>query len=154
MPITDLPGRPAPVEASFFVRAVFAALEAEATALTAGLFSGYLPTLAACLKTYAEAVPAPAAVVPAVGVDEPLAVLPAPLLVSWTTRNTITTTPITDAARYRTIRVPPSRCGDLGPDRGGPERDLDPRPGEARLPSSYPGAAGASKPCGPYPSWP
>ena len=85
----------------------------------------------------------------AVGVDEPLAVLPAPLLVRWMTRNTITTTPITDAARYRTIRVPPSRCGDRGPDRGGPERDLDPRPGGAGLSSSYPGAAGASKPCGP-----
>src|SRR6266567_8374511 len=110
MPITDLAGRPAPAVAILFVMDADWLVRAEPTALTAGLFSGNLPTLAACLKTYPVAVPPPAAVVlaPLPGVDEPLAALPPPLLVRWMTRNTITTTPTTDAARYRIIRVPPS----------------------------------------------
>src|SRR6266702_685735 len=150
MPTTDLVGRPTPAAAILFVMDAVWLVAAEPTALTAALLSGYLPTLSASLKTYFGAAPAPAAVVlaPPVGVDEPPAVLPPLLWVRWMTRNTIATTPITDAARYRTIRAPPGRCGDRVP----PDRDRFPGPGEAKLSSSYPGAAGASKPGWPYPS--
>ena len=69
--------------------------------MVALLFSGKpVPTLAAWVKTKLL-VPAwpPAAVVPVLGVDEPVAALFDPLLVSWTTTNTITITPTTAAAR-------------------------------------------------------
>src|SRR6185312_6865142 len=66
-----------------------------------------------------------AAVVVAPGVDVPLAV-PLPPLVRWMTRNTMAATPITAAARYRTIRTPPGRCGDRAAERG-PDRDREPR---------------------------
>src|SRR6267154_2131460 len=102
MPITDLPGLPDLVAAILLVIFDVAVVMAPEIWLVAVLFSGNLPTLAACCKTYAG---------------------PA-------------------AARYRTIRTPPGRCGDRGP-----ERDRDPRPGAARLSSPNPAAAGASKPC-------
>src|SRR5580704_2790588 len=146
MPITDLPGLPDPVAAILLVIFDVAVVMAPDIWLTAVLFSGYLPTLAACRKTYAgpaAAPPAPVDVAP--GVDAPLAVL-LPPLARWMTRYTIAATPITAAARYRTIRTPPGRCGDRTPERG-PERDRDPRPGAARLSSPNPAAAGASKPC-------
>src|SRR6266480_3128226 len=150
MPITDLPGLPAPAAAILLVIFDVAALITPDTWLTAVLFSGYLPTLAACRRTYpGPAAAPPAAVVVAPGVDVPLAVL-LPPLARWMTRNTIAATPITAAARYRTIRVAPGRCGDRAPERG-PERDRDPRPGAARPSSPNPAAAGASKPCWPYP---
>src|SRR6266700_77386 len=142
MPITDLPGLPAPVAAILPVIFDVAVVMAPEIWLTAVLFSGNLPTLAACRKTYAgpAAVP-PAAVDVAPGVDVPLAVL-LPPLARWMTRYTIAATPITAAARYRTIRAAPGRCGERGP-----ERDRDPPPGAARLSSPNPAAAGASKPC-------
>src|SRR6266702_7421678 len=138
MPITDLPGLPAPVAAILPVIFDVAVVMAPEIWLTAVLFSGNLPTLAACRKTYAgpAAVP-PAAVDVAPGVDVLL-----PPLARWMTRYTIAATPITAAARYRTIRAAPGRCGERGP-----ERDRDPPPGAARLSSPNPAAAGASKPC-------
>src|SRR6266568_4453101 len=128
MPITDLPGLPAPVAAILPVIFDVAVVMAPEIWLTAVLFSGNLPTLAACRKTYAgPAAAPPAAVDVAPGVDVPLAVL-LPPLARWMTRYTIAATPITAAARYRTIRAAPGRCGDRGP-----ERDRDPPPGAARL---------------------
>src|SRR5436190_13124213 len=146
MPITDLPGLPDPVAAILPVIFDEAVVMAPDIWLTAVLFSGYLPTLAACRKTYAlPAAAPPAAVDVPPGVDVPLAVL-LPPLARWMTRYTIAATPITAAARYRTIRAAPGRCGDRAPERG-PERDRDPPPGAARLSSPNPAAAGASKPC-------
>src|SRR5689334_18928407 len=113
--------------------------------LTAVLFSGNLPTLAACCKTYTGPAAPPAAVDVAPGVEVPPAVL-LPPLARWMTRYTIAATPITAAARYRIIRAVPGRCGDRPPERG-PERARDPRAGAARLSSPNPAAAGASKPC-------
>ncbi len=143
MPTTDLPGLPNLVDTIWLVIVDVAALVPADSWLTPGLFSGYLPTLAACCRTNAWPAPPPAVVV-APGVDVPLAV-PLPPLATWMTRNTIAATPITAAARYRTIRIPPGRCGDRTAGRG-PERDRDPRPGAARPSSSNPAAAGASKP--------
>src|SRR6266542_3309797 len=141
MPTTDLPGLPDLVDAIWLVIVDVAALVPADSWLTPGLFSGYLPTLAACRRTN----PWPAAaVVVAPGVDVPLGV-PLPPLATWMTRNTIAATPITAAARYRTIRIPPGRCGGRTAERG-PERDRDPRPGAARPSSPNPAAAGASKP--------
>src|SRR5207247_1576730 len=121
MPIADLPGLPDPVAAILPVIFDVAVVMAPDIWLTAVLFSGYLPTLAACRRTY----PWPAA---AVGVaplvDVPLGVLLALPLARWMTRNTIAATPITAAVRYRTIFVPLSRCGGRTPERG-PERDRD-----------------------------
>src|SRR5215470_16377262 len=139
MPITDLPGLPDWVAAILLVIFDVALVIWPDIWLTAGLFSGYLPTVAACRKTYVG----PAAAV-ALGVEVPLAV-PLPPLARWMTRNTIAATPITAAARYRTIRTAPGRCGGRAAERG-PERDRDPRPGAARPSSSNPAAAGASKP--------
>src|SRR6185312_10602342 len=119
MPITDLPGLPDWVAAILLV-----------------IFD-------VALVIWPDIWPA-AAVVVAPGVDVPLAV-PLPPLVRWMTRNTIATTPITAAARYRTIRTPPGLCGDRTAERG-PERDREPWPGAARPSSPNPAAAGASKP--------
>src|SRR6185437_4023962 len=140
MPITGLPGLPDPVDAILPVIFDVAVVMAPDIWPVAVLFSGYLPTLAACRKTYAGPAAPPAEVAVAPGVDVPLAVL-LPPLARWMTRYTIAATPITAAVRYRTIRTPPGRCGERGP-----ERDRDPRPGAARLSSSNPAAAGASKP--------
>src|SRR5438105_550459 len=112
MPITDLPGLPAAVAAILPVIFDVAVVIAPDIWLTAVLFSGYLPTLAACRRTYpGPAGPPPAEVAVAPGVDVPLAVL-LPPLARWMTRYTIAATPITAAVRYRTIRTPPGRCGD------------------------------------------
>ena len=138
-----MPGLPDLVDAIWLVIVDVAALVPADSWLTPGLFSGYLPTLAACCRTNPWPAPPPAVVV-APGVDVPLAVL-LPPLATWMTRNTIAATPITAAARYRTIRIPPGRCGDRTAERG-PERDRDPRPGAARPSSPNPAAAGASKP--------
>src|SRR6266496_854235 len=145
MPITDLPGLPDWVAAILLVIFDVALVIWSDIWLTAGLFSWYLPTLAACRRTnlWPAAAPPPAVVV-APGVDVPLGV-PLPPLATWMTRNTIAATPITAAARYRTIRIPPGRCGGRTAERG-PERDRDPRPGAARPSSPNPAAAGASKP--------
>src|SRR6266581_6688177 len=133
MPTTYLPGLPDLVAASWLVIVDVAALMPADTWLTAVLFSGYLPTLAACRRTYPwPAAAPPAAVGVAPGVDVPLAVL-LPPLARWMTRYTIAATPITAAARYRTIRAAPGRCGERGP-----ERDRDPPPGAARLSSPNP----------------
>src|SRR6185437_15056563 len=126
MPITDLPGLPDWVAAILLVIFDVALVIWPDIWLTAGLLSGYLPTVAACRRTYPWPAPPPAVVV-APGVDVPLAVLLPP------------------AARYRTIRTPPGRCGDRTAERG-PERDREPRPGAARPSSPNPAAAGASKP--------
>src|SRR5215813_12005472 len=141
MPITDLPVLPDWVAAILLVIFNVALVIWPDIWLTAGLFSGYLPTLAACRRTYPWP---PPAVVVAPGVDVPLAVL-LPPLATWMTRNTIAATPITAAARYKTIRIVPGRCGGRAAERG-PERDRDPRPGAARPSSPNPAAAGASKP--------
>src|SRR6478672_13964053 len=143
MPITDLPGLPDWVAAILLVIFDVALVIWPDIWLTAGLLSGYLPTVAACRRTYPWPA-APPAVVVAPGVDVPLAV-PLPPLVRWMTRYTIAATPITAAARYRTIRTPPGRCGDRTAERG-PERDREPWPGAARPSSPNPAAAGASKP--------
>src|SRR5690242_14444669 len=141
MPITDLRSLPDWVAAILLVIFDVALVIWPDIWLTAGLFSGYLPTVAACRRTYPwPAAAPPPAVVVAPGVDVPL-----PPLVRWMTRNTIAATPITAAARYRTIRTTPGRCGDRTADRG-PERDRDPRPGAARPSSPNPAAAGVSKP--------
>src|SRR5262245_55277703 len=148
MPITALPGLPAPVDAILPVIFADAALTAPDTWPVACLFSGYVPTLAACFRTYPWPAAVPPAEVDVLGVDVPPAVLPPLLLVTWTTRNTIAATPITAAARYRTIFTTLGRCAARTADRG-PERDRDPPPGAARPSSPNPGPAGASKPCWP-----
>src|SRR3989442_1015082 len=131
MPTTDLPGLPDLVDAIWLVIVDVAALMPADTWVTAGLFSGYLPTLAACCRTYPwPAAAPPAAVGVAPVVDVPLAVL-LPPLGRWMTRKTIAATPSVAAPRYRTIFIVPGRCGDRTPERG-PERDRDPRPGPAR----------------------
>src|SRR5690242_20807948 len=144
MPITDLRSLPDWVAAILLVIFDVALVIWPDIWLTAGLLSGYLPTVAACRRTY----PWPAAAV----VVAPGVAVPLPPLVRWMTRNTIAATPITAAARYRTIRTPPGRCGDRTAERG-PERDREPRPGAARPSSPNPAAAGASKPSWPYPCW-
>src|SRR5438876_9192618 len=98
MPITDLPGLPDPVAAILPVIFDVAVVMAPDIWLTAVLFSGYLPTLAACRRTYPWP---PTAVGVAPVVDVPLAaLLPPPLEARWTTRNTIAATPATAAVRY------------------------------------------------------
>src|ERR1700759_5545337 len=102
MPITDLAGWPAPAAASLLVIGVHWLFIAAEAWVAACWFSGYVPTGPATLATWCG--PA-AAVGPVSGVDVPRAAPPL-LLVRWTTRTTRAATPITAAARYRTIRTP------------------------------------------------
>src|SRR5436190_23634124 len=104
MPITGLPGLPDWVAAILLVIFDVAPVIWPDIWLTAVLLSGYLPTVAACRRTNPWPAAAPPAVVVAPGVDVPLAA-PLPPLATWMTRNTIATTPVTAAARSRTIRI-------------------------------------------------
>src|SRR6266699_2998213 len=101
MPTTYLPGLPDLVAAIWLVIVDVAALMPADTWLTAVLFSGYLPTLAACRRTYPwPAAAPPAAVGVAPLVDVPLAVLLPLPLARWMTRNTIAATPITRSEEH------------------------------------------------------
>lgn len=86
--------------------------------LVAAVFSGYVPTAAAWVRPKLELAPLAVAVVRAVGVEEPPALVFPPLFVRCRTSSTTRTTPMTDAARYRTMRVPPSRRGEPRPGPG------------------------------------
>src|SRR5580658_1881224 len=139
MAITFWPGVPAP--RSLICAAPGAAwlFTSLAKSLVAAAFNGYEPAVAAAVKTYRVAGAAAAgAVLPVLGVVVPPAVLFAPVLVRWTTSRTITTTPTTDESRYRTIRIPPSRCGGRWADRDEPDRGGLPEEAKSSLPKGGP----------------
>src|ERR1039457_2413962 len=101
MPTTTWPGWPAPV--ALILAAIGAACfsAAAANSVVAAPFSGYFRIVPAGLSTYPGVPPWPAAValVPVLGVGDAPAVAFPPPLVKCTTRKTIRTTAMTDAAR-------------------------------------------------------
>src|ERR1039457_6354565 len=101
MPTTTWPGWPAPV--ALILAAIGAACfsAADANSVVAARCSGELPIFAAWVSTYPEVAPGPRAValVPVLGVVDAPAVAFPPPLVKCTTRKTIRTTAMTDAAR-------------------------------------------------------
>src|ERR1019366_88258 len=95
--------------------------------------------------TYPGVAPWPAAValVPVLGVVDAPAVAFPPPLVKCTTRKTIRTTAMTDAAREAIMRIPPKRrddggseSGPAGPERGGRPREAKSSPPEPRSPGA------------------